>query len=401
MVVHDALRRMRPAARHGWLLLALSGAACSFGPDHLEDGHLSYNAALRDASDRELFLNIIRLRYLETIEFVAVNSISSQIFFTASVGGTFGTEFAEATAVVVPEVAYSTRPTFTFTPQRGHEFADRFIAPMELRSLTYMGAAGWDIEIILRLLVQRMNGVTNEVAAVGESGVAVESADVRSRFNQVAKALKVLQLENRLQFGFVEQTEVVADPVPVAQVSGSDVVEAARAGYRFRRQPDQDAFVLTSSSQEPVVYMSPEGDDDAILEALQLEDEGKGYFDLRDGAPVAGTGFQDTIYIDTRSVADALGFLTQGVEIPEEHLEEGITFRENVEATGIADFFRVRVSEDKPDATLAVKHRGYWFFVAETDLRSRATFQVLAEIVRLQFTPGPGQTPVLTLPVGG
>jgi hypothetical protein len=61
----------------------------------------------------------------------------------------------------------------------------------------------------------------------------------------------------------------------------------------------------------------------------------------------------------------------------------------------------VRSSESRPETALAARHRGRWFSVADDDLESRMTFLVLAEILRLALSPEEGQTPVLTLPVGG
>lgn len=58
------------------ILIFLSG--CSFGPQLLQEGYLDYNERVRATVDEELLLNIIRLHYLDTVEFLAINSISSQ-----------------------------------------------------------------------------------------------------------------------------------------------------------------------------------------------------------------------------------------------------------------------------------------------------------------------------------
>ena len=380
------------AARSLFACLAFTGAACSFGPGHLEDGHLAYNAALKNASDDELLLNIVRLRYLDTIEFVAVNSISSQVSFSVALGGTFGTAVGEPAALVVPDASYSTTPTFTFTPQRGKEFADKIIAPVELRSILYLAQANWDADVLFHLLVQRINRLTNEMGATN------------SEFNEMARNLTVLQKRNELEVGLVERTEELSDPIEATQVSGADVVEAAQSGYRFRRQqgPDgQNEFVLIASRSQPVLYIERGSEEAAaVLRALGLRTEGDPYYELRAGTPVEGAGgSEDLIHIDTRSLLDAIVYVRQGVEVPAEHLEEELTYRED--APRVREFFHVRSSRDRPDAELAIQYRGYWFHIADTDVESRTTFLVLAELVRLQLSPGKaGQAPVLTLPVG-
>jgi hypothetical protein len=55
-----------------------------------------------------------------------------------------------------------------------------------------------------------------------------------------------------------------------------------------------------------------------------------------------------------------------------------------------------------PDrAYVAVKHGGSWFFIADDDQSSKATFTLLNVLFSLQSTSGKGKSPLLTLPIGG
>ena len=112
------------------VVVAVLAAACSLGPKQLEDGHLAYNEAVRTASDKELLLNIVRARYLDSIEFLSTNSISAQLEFSVGVGAKAGTELGEASHLMSAEAGWSNRPTFTFTPQRGVEFAHMMMTPV-------------------------------------------------------------------------------------------------------------------------------------------------------------------------------------------------------------------------------------------------------------------------------
>lgn len=100
----------------------------------------------------------------------------------------------------------------------------------------------------------------------------------------------------------------------------------------------------------------------------------------------------------------ALSYLSQRVHVPREHLEEGLTTREWPPGSPgllMDDFFEVRFSKLKPNARLAVKHRGYWFYIPDSDPSSRYTFFHMSELLRLGVTPEDAQAaPVLTLPVG-
>ena len=91
--------------------------------------------------------------------------------------------------------------------------------------------------------------------------------------------------------------------------------------------------------------------------------------------------------------------------MPDEHIKQGLTPLEwplGNAGIDIGDLFQIRFSESKPQADLAVQHRGYWFYISDTDFASRHTFFTLSELLRLGLSQTSGQeAPVLTLPVGG
>ena len=61
---------------------------------------------------------------------------------------------------------------------------------------------------------------------------------------------------------------------------------------------------------------------------------------------------------------------------------------------------RLQSSETRPDdAYIAVKYRGYWFYIADSDLDSKSTFLLLQILGDLQAGTTPSAGPVLTLPV--
>ena len=61
----------------------------------------------------------------------------------------------------------------------------------------------------------------------------------------------------------------------------------------------------------------------------------------------------------------------------------------------------VHSRQDRPrQAYVAVSHRGWWFYIADDDQRSKATFSLLTILFSLQSATGKGKTPLLTLPIG-
>src|SRR5210317_172572 len=140
-----------------WLLLG-----CSLGPRMLKEGHLDYNTSVKIAADEELLLNIVRLRYLDTIEFLATNSISAQTSVSVSLGARLGTDRGSSTNLAIPELAFSDRHTFTFTPQRGKQFARRLTEPVDIYTFAYLAASDWPIHLLLILLGSEINGIVND-----------------------------------------------------------------------------------------------------------------------------------------------------------------------------------------------------------------------------------------------
>ncbi len=377
--------------------LALAASpGCTFGPEQMGRGHLSYNEALRTTGDDELLLNIVRLRYLDTVEFLAISSISSQLSFTVALGAEGGdTAIFGRIATGTGEVSYSTRPTFTFIPQRGEEFSRRLVEPVHLDILTDLVGADWDINLMFRLLVRSMNDRINDIGLPDPV------------FNETAARLGALQAEARLTVGYVQRTETLSDPIDSSRVSGTDLVEAARAGFRFSQAAEKDTFVLTSERRQAVLALSPEADQThEIVRALRLA-PGQPYYELHEGTLLGEPREQyEYLTLRTRSLMGAILYLAHGVQVPEEHLELGLTtehwppgFEKEL---NIDDLFIVHNSKKRPQADRAVLYRDHWFYIDDADSTTRITFMYLAELFRLGLARETGQeTPILTLPIGG
>jgi hypothetical protein len=64
---------------------------------------------------------------------------------------------------------------------------------------------------------------------------------------------------------------------------------------------------------------------------------------------------------------------------------------------------RIISSEEKPQNTsLAVKYRGYWFYIAETDQKTKAFYRTLRAFwsICVANAVDKSDAPVLTIPVG-
>jgi hypothetical protein len=214
-----------------------------------------------------------------------------------------------------------------------------------------------------------------------------------------------MQIEDELTFSVVEQTEVLSDPIPENQVSGADLIEAARSGYRFERQRGE--FILTGKRDQPVMFLRAGARErETVLRSLKLKPTKEAY-ELKAGPGISPEGEDlEEITLRIGSILDALVYLTGAVFVPESHIEQNLAPRDwpapGTKPEGVRSVFRVRSSKEKPSASLAIRYRNHWFYVEETDHESKGTFLLLGELFRLGLTETKSrQAPVLTLPVGG
>ena len=376
-------------------LFLLLIAGCSVGPKMLQGIYLSYNDRVRATADEELLLNIVRLRYLDTIEFLSINSISAQASFNVTLGAEIAPQDTDST-LVIPELHYSDRPTFSFSPQRGTEFAKRLVEPIKIDTLAYLAASDWPIKILMQLLVKEINGIVNE-----------SHGDIESFYN-IADTLGDLQKKHKLLIAFTEHQKPISTPIEKSLIKPTDFISAAKAGYTFI--PDTDGLHLRLSKPKPqpiVLFRTTAPESLNILKQLGVMKTDDEPIELHAGSKRhLYPSTYSNINLRTRSVLGAIVYLTQGVTPPQSHIDRNLTFSTwpfpGPDNDKIDQVFKVRASPSRPQTSLAVQYRGYWFYIDETDLTSKSTFLVLSEIYRLSLVGSDqSQAPLLTLPLGG
>ncbi len=262
---------------------------------------------------------------------------------------------------------YSETPTISYAPLKGEQFVRNIIAPMSFRTFMLLANAGWDIERLMRLTVSRINGVAN---APGAEGPTPRTAPPYAEFLRVARLLGELQRKGAVRFRY------------------QDPAARARPGLFF----DEEAIDW------------PEVRELRSLLGLEVT---KRVYDLH---ILADQPSADSIGIELRALVEMLNVLSTSVEVPLRDEESGrVTVTrdargERFEWSQMMDgLFRVRSQGEQPtDAVVAVRYRGAWFFIDDTDIDSKDTFRLLDQVGSiLAGETQPSAAPVLTLPVGG
>ena len=421
---HAGLRGRRATRVIGPAVLSLLVTGCStFGPTALHETRLQYNEVVKRTTEEQLLLNVVRLRYTDTPSSLAVSAIAAQFefvknfqltpFFVAS-----GAEIAKSYSAVLPQLGVdgADRPTFSLTPLDDQEFTRKLFTPIPLDGIIYLAKTTWPISTVFRLYLENLNWVSNAQTA---SGPTPKDAPVFRDFQRGIQALQTLQDRAQLVFSVEERSEAQGSPLPAGSVTARDVIEAAKSGYEYRLDEAGTAWTLVKKTAQPILLVDPRAADSAelreVARAFGLK-PGLTKFPITQEAqspfPTTSPGEGVTgIDLETRSLLQALYYVSHGVDVPAEHAAARLTTVTR-DASGqpfdwrqVTDgLFRVYSTKDdkRPaSAHVAVPYKGYWFYIDETDQDTKSTFSLLMELSRLELAGKTGPGPVLTLPVSG
>ena len=387
--------------------------SCSIGPRALKSTHIEYNKAVRLSESEQLLLNLVRLKYYEPPQFITVSGILAQFSFSTALGGSIGTERGDPRRLVDGFVSYSDNPTITFTPQNDQEFYRGLLSPVSIKTIYLLLNSGWDIERVLRLTVEDINGLENARSAGGFTPEAVPSFE---DFREVAKIIGEFWNNNQLTICSEEEIVEISDSISQDKVNAADIVGAANQGYEFRSFGKDGELQLIKTEKVFSLCFSKNVLNDPrkrrLDQLLKLAPARLNYkiklaMDAESNDSIQEKRVQ-SLYLTTRSVLSVMRYLSEAVDIPEEHIKKGVvrvTLDESSNSFDwsqmLGDIFRINTTDNYPEeAGIAVKHKNKWFYIKNSDLDTKSTFGLLVNIFHLETSGVPGANPVLTLPAG-
>ena len=351
--------------RHALLLclsLLLAGCA-SIGPPTLRRDRLDYADALADAAKRETLLNIIKLRYADTPSLVTVNQLVAGYTLEGRVD--LRSDFFTDNFDLADDVnfgvggTFSDRPTVTYTPIKGDDFARVMLTPIPPSELFAMLAAGAPADLTLGLAVQSINGLSNWTAEAGGD------ARLDAAFVEVIELLGELRRDGVLGLRFDTQT-------------------GPRTVYLLLETPEHRAL-------EPRVRR--------LLDLLGL-DPGMRSVPIRFGF---GAARPSEIRIYTRSLIEIMSNLAARVEVPAGNIAAGRTYPTQAGPAELPalPYLSVMARELRPfNPFVAVNYRGTWYWIDDRDFESKRVFSTLMLLLNLVDKGREVQLPVITIPTG-
>jgi hypothetical protein len=290
------------------------------------------------------------------------------------------------------------------------------LRPIPPETLVFLSETSWPIEVIFRLWVERLNGVPNAVTASGPSRGVISDYE---RFLHVTKLMQYAQDHELASFRTEPREIVLSGPIPANTVTAATLVDAAKAGMEYRPGADGQSWVLVRKENKLIVRVNPAG-----IESSEVEEMVR-ILNLRPGqviydVVVAPGDVPDPLLyprppsaevrISPRSTAQVFFYLSNGVEVPCEHIECGLVKpmsdvdgrpMDSRELT--SGLFEVHICKGhKPPSTayIAIRYRGYWYFIDDRDQASKSTLSLVLQLSRLDFGTQRATGPILTLPVG-
>ena len=344
----------------GAALLLLTGCT-HIGPSTVARDRFDFGAAVAESWKQQTLLSIVKLRYLDVPVFLDVGQIVSGYSLETGVtlsgqiapvnrGDTFGALGGHGT--------FTDRPTITYTPLTGDKFLRGLISPIPTKSILSTLQSGYAADFVLGWTVESLNGLRNRPAAPGVPGEA-DPAFVRA-----------LDLMREIQ---------VAGGINLGVEEGKDKGETV-AVFRAENLPP----TTTEKSTE-------------LRGLLGLPTQ-----QLRSRVITSpGRGPAGELALQPRSLLQIMQAMSLFVEVPPEHLAQqwAVPGVEMAAELNSGSGVRIRYSREKPaDAYAAVQYQGYWFWIDQSDWRTKRALFLVILLFTLTDTGGGEHLPVLTIP---
>jgi hypothetical protein len=261
---------------------------------------------------------------------------------------------------VLAQGKYTDRPTLIYAPLTGNDFLKRLMTPIPPSAVLFVLQSGYAADLVMPMALDSVNGVNNE----SNRGMKTRPAD--PRFLRLVQLMREQQLAGAIQVR-VERSKGDAESSLIVFGPSKDPEIAAKT------REIRSILALKPDVQEIKVYYG-------------------GY-----------SGKNDEIDMMTRSMLQIMLELAAIVHVPQSDVAEGRAAPGAVsDQTGDdqspAALEIVSSNKAPPEAYVAVPYKGRWFWIADTDIRSKYTFGFVMLLFSISDTGVRGSAPVVTVP---
>ncbi len=341
------------------LAVSLLASCMGYGPRTIERDRMDYGISIKTSIKQQLLSNIVGIRYMDAPIFVDVSSIINQYALSGRIDAGVGLNdsLSGGNAVALRGGgSWEDRPTITYSPISGQKFAESLLTPVKPEALFALVQSGWPAEVMFRLVVTKINGVEDS----HEGPLYRKQADPRYR--------ELLFVWTRLRqqgvLGLKRSCDKMEHATIVLYLTEKDMSEQARQDIDFLR---------------------------TTLGLRSEVSEFKLSYGLVPDEP-------DEITVLTESILDLMIDLSWQIDVPQEHIDTGRTESTFIDTGLGGQLFTVHHSEVEPeDAYVAIRNRGYWFYIDDHDMTTKRTFGLLQILLSLTDVGDEARGPVVSI----
>ena len=341
------------------LIFCLIFVGCAgIGPPTVDRDRFDYVSAISESWKRQTLLNLVKTRYLDAPVFMDVSSVINQYALEGEIE--LGFEWADVnTQTLGGRTMYTDRPTISYTPLMGENFARSLLRPIPIGTVLLLIQSGYPIDNVFRICTQGINGLDNRSSRITTRHGDPEFYELLGLLRQIQK-MDGIRMRSRI----IDNRETVV---------------------MFFREPKTEDDARTLKRAMQLLGVNPDAREFRIVNGYLAENDSE-------------------IAVLSRSMIQIMSEYASYIEVPDSDISEGRINAANRESAEIEaqlpPLIQVHCSVSKPDdAFIAVPYRNHWFYIDDRDIHSKRTFYFLMVMFSFTERGDIGQaTPVLTVP---
>jgi hypothetical protein len=339
------------------------GPRATLGPGAIVRGRGLYNQVISDTNNQQTLEQIVRARHGEQSGLLSIASVTANLRTQATTDSQFGIgPSANYQGNIVPlslGLTYEENPTIVYAPVQGERYVKGILSPVGLDMLVLLLGIEHAPYQLPSILLKQVNGLRNPMYGPPQARAAFQdSIALLARLEDAGQATWASTSTKDETFALV-----IHDYAP----GNRGIVR------ELLRKWDLPASLV-------------QGDRDIVL-PVNL---------------AFGRATRPELNVQTRSVYDLIEMAASSVEVPSEHAARGLPDPGLDDVTPLHGVMRIQSSPSRPstDPLVAVRYRGYWFYIAGDDGPSKLAFRLLQRLIGMRLAEGTPQTiPTLTIPV--
>jgi hypothetical protein len=344
------------------LAAALVGGCAWLGPEIMRSGRPAYNDAILATSDQQLLQNIVRIRFVDSIGFLNVSSITANVSVRAGgsvdIGVGPSSNYAGNLVPLQGTLATEQNPTISYVPVSGDQLLRQFAGEVPLERAILIINSAHDQRQAWRAVVRRVNNMRNP------DFLEPPAVVVDPRFEEVVELASSLQRRGVLYW--------------IRITGGQSGFGVVLHGYSAANSREVARLI------ELLGIKNPEREaGDIVIPVL-----------ISVGSPAPGA-----IAIETPSLLDLMRLAAASIALP-----AGTPGAARVPMPAPAgQDIRILSSSAEPSlARVAVRYRDRWYYIDDADDSSKRWFNMLQLLASAQLPDTTsGSAPLLTIPVTG